>query len=119
MFIKNATDSEIASLLKTLSSAVTRHKDDGFRVFVYFESKSPDELKALNKKLKTDNVALAIIPKKDRKSTYQMYAVNPQADSTVIVYQSRNVLTSMANYQAKDDSKALLAAIAKACKSNR
>lgn len=109
MFLNGVDDKIAHSLLTTLSSGIKENK--GFRAFVYFENKTPTQLKELHKKLNLGDLALCLIPKEEKASTMKGYKINPKAKSTVIVYKDRKVTRTFTNYDPAKDAKALKEAI--------
>ena len=101
--------------MKLLREQAGRYGKSGFHAFVYILDGTPEQLKALNKELKADNVALALIPKADKKETLELYDIDPKAESTVIVYKSRTVTKTFTNFKDNKHGKSLRNAISKVC----
>ena len=116
MFLNKADDQNVEELLKLLSSSVKLYKDQNFRAFVYFLDGNEAQIKALNKKLKTDNISLSLITDEERKSTLKGYKINSKAKSTIMLYVTRQVKSRMVNFEkgAKDEN-ALKKAIKDLC----
>lgn len=112
MFIKDTDGKDVKNLLKIIRKATKKHKDDGFVAFVFFLDGKKSRLRRLNKRLKLDNIALCLIPPGERAETLKEYKINPNAQSTILVYKSRVIKDVIVNYD-KRDSKRLLREIAK------
>ena len=114
MFLNNADDETVRTLVKTLSAKAKQH--NRFRAFVYFQNVKPESLKKLNKELGADNIALCMFEKKEREKSLKLYKINPKAKSTVMVYLNRDITANIVNFNPKKDKKALEGAIDKICK---
>jgi hypothetical protein len=115
VFLNDASDKDAEAIVSLLVQMASKREKDGFRAFVYFLDGNASELKALNKKLKADSIALALIPKKDLKETLGLYKINESAKSTVLVYLNREIKAKIVNFDAKKDSEKLKEAINSVC----
>jgi hypothetical protein len=115
VFLNNADDEDVKDIIRLLSAKAEEHREAGFKAFVYFLDGTPEQLKKLNAELKADNIALALIPDKERAETLELYAVNEKAQSTVLVYKSREVTEKVVNFQDDEDGETVKGAIDKIC----
>ena len=100
MFLKSADDEDVRSVVKLLSEKANEHED--FKAFVYFLDGTPDQLKKLNEELQADSIALALIPDDELEETLELYDVNTEVQSTVLVYKNREVTHKVVNYTDED-----------------
>ena len=113
MFL-NGTDKDTAkNVVKVLSQMATKHEKQGFRAFVYFLNGTPKQLKELNKQLKSDNIALALLDPNAEDDSLALYKINKKAKSTIFVYHRRIIDAKWVNYNPKKDEGALRKAITK------
>lgn len=113
MFLNGADEKTTEHIITILSQSAKNYEKQGFRAFVYLLNGSPKQLKALNKKLKADNIALALIAPNAKDDTLKLYKVNKKAKSTVFVYLNREIKAKWVNYDPKTDSKDFKKAISK------
>lgn len=116
MFIRYADKDDSDAIIKLLSEARLKYAKQGFRAFVYFLDKDEDELRAMNKALKADNIALALLTDEERDKTLGKYKVHGKARSTILVHKDRVVTERIVDFDVNsDDPETLIRAIKAIC----
>ena len=119
MFVQDINDPSLPSLILALEKAALSREESDFRAFVHFLSGDEAKLRSMAETLKTQRVALCLVPAKAKEETIEMYKINPKVRTTTIVYQKRLVERTFVNFEAKRDSQALERDIVTVCKKSK
>jgi hypothetical protein len=111
VFVKGASDADVRALIRILKAQAKKSGDAQFKGFIFFIDGDAEKIKKLNSEESADNIALGTLPSNDE--AIKLYAIHPDAKSTVLVYNKKSVTARFVDFNAKTDSASLTKQIEK------